>query len=305
MSLEILNPGVQSLIQDSGRFGLARYGVPRSGAFDHAAYAQGNLLVGNNVPGVFEPDPGPAVIEVLLGGLRVQTDREVLVAVTGACGALTVLDHDTDDKREVQPHRPFVLTAGSRLHIGAPRVGIRAYLAVAGGITTAYVLGSRSTDTSSGIGPAPLGKGQLVPTGTRDMTLKSKAQLQLEAQNQPDFAGVVTFLPGPHTNLLEGGANALSTVEGWTVNPTSGRSGVRLTPANLNQRVRTATATLPSEATLAGAIQALPSGELVVLGPDGPTTGGYPVVAVLDRNALDSIAQARPGAHLQLVQRSS
>lgn len=305
MSLEILNPGVQSLVQDAGRFGLARYGVPRSGAFDHGAYALANLLVGNAVPPIHEANPGPAGLEVLLGGLRVQAGRDLLMAVTGAIGSITILDRDSDDKREVAPGQAFVLTTGSRLHVGAPRGGIRSYVGVAGGIAAEYTLGSRSTDTTSRIGPKALAKGQVLAIDGAESTPKASPQVQLEGQKQADSFKNVRFMAGPHVDLLTGGIESLSEVRSWTVTPASSRAGVRLAATELNERLRIGAASLASEATMAGAVQALPSGELIVLGPDGPTTGGYPVVAVLPRESLNAISQARPGSLLRLIHDSA
>ena len=99
LSIKILNPGVRSLIQDGGRFGLARYGVARSSAFDRMSWRLANELVGNNVPDEYATDAGPASIEVLLGGLRIEATRDLVVAVTGADVPVTCLDVDADDKR--------------------------------------------------------------------------------------------------------------------------------------------------------------------------------------------------------------
>ncbi len=298
MTLTIINPGVQSLIQDSGRFGLARYGVPRSGAFDRGAWLRANLLVGNNVPELYERIPGPAGIEVLLGGLRVQAERELLVAVTGAAHVLTVIDRDHDDKREVPVGEPVVLTAGSRLHIRTSASGLRSYLAVAGGFNTSSTLGSRSTDTSSGIGPTALRIGQQLAVGQRENLAAPRA-----SSAPPDLTDdvMINVRRGPHSDLLDGGLSALACADGWQVSPMSSRTGIRLTPSNLNQRIQLSAATLSSEPTLCGAVQSLPSGELVVIGPDGPTTGGYPVVAVIDQPGVDQVSQVRPGSNLRLV----
>lgn len=304
MTLEVLNPGVQSIICDAGRFGFARYGVPRSGAFDHGSYSRANLLVGNDPPREFEAEAGPASIETIFGGLRVHAHRDLIVAVTGATGPLTVLDHDADDKREVPRERAFTLTRGSRLHVMPAEDGLRAYLAVAGGFAVAETLGSRSTDTNSGLGPAKLAKGQMLQISADNGMNRPSSECEVEALTWSDSYRTIRIHPGPHANLVEGGLSALSASDGWTVSPTSGRNGVRLTPSNLSQRARVIAERLTSEPTLCGAIQALPSGELVIIGPDGPTTGGYPVVAVLDRRGIDVVAQARPGTVLHLVTES-
>lgn len=301
MTLEVLNPGVQSIMCDAGRFGLARFGVPRSGAFDRGSYVRANRLVGNDSPSDFATDAGPASIETIFGGLRVQAHRDLIVAVTGASGRLTVLDHDADDKREVDRERAFTLTRGSRLHVMPAENGLRTYLAVRSGFATSETLGSRSTDTNSGIGPPKLVKGQILPILADKRTKQVKSESKVEALSWDDSRRTIRISPGPHVLHIEGGLAALAESDGWIVSPTSGRNGVRLTPSDLTQRARVYADKLTSEPTLCGAVQALPSGELVVLGPDGPTTGGYPVIAVLDRQGIDFLAQARPGSALRFT----
>ncbi|MFA7265676.1 MAG: biotin-dependent carboxyltransferase family protein [Candidatus Nanopelagicales bacterium] len=301
MTLEVLNPGIQSIICDAGRFGLARYGVPRSGAFDRGSYTRANQLVGNDVPNEFASDSGPASIETIFGGLRVQAHRDLIVAVTGATGPMTVLDHDADDKHFVPREAAFTLTRGSRLHVAPAETGLRSYLAVRGGFGIAAILGSRSTDTNSGIGPAKLAKRHILEISPDTGVNNHISQPNVEALTWATYDQTIPIRPGSHANLIDGGISALTESDGWTVSPTSGRNGVRLAPRVLTQRPRVTADQLSSEPTLCGAIQALPSGELVVLGPDGPTTGGYPVVAVLDRAGVDVVAQARPGAVLRFT----
>ena len=133
--LRVLASGPATTVQDEGRTGYAAWGVTRSGACDRAAYRLGNRLVGNQ--------PGAASLEVLLGGLRLTSDRPVTLAVTGApCGGTPL-------------GAPFVLRPGRTLHLTPPPVGLRSYVAVRGGVDVEPVLGSRSTDTVSGRGPAP------------------------------------------------------------------------------------------------------------------------------------------------------
>ena len=302
MSLEIVNPGIQSLVQDAGRFGMARYGIPRSGAFDRAAWQLANDLVGNWTPGEYEANSGPAALEVLFGGLRVQAHGELVVAVTGAQVPIAILDVDSDDKRIVANNRAFVLTAGSRLHLGTAKAGLRAYLAIAGGLDVEPTLGSRSSDINSGLGPPPLKKGQMLRTGLANGPRRNAPPDDWDLTDRPV---TIQIRPGPQLDALEGRYDALTNATTWLVSPTSGRSGIRLTPKNLAARARTTAAGLPSEPTLNGAVQALPSGELVVLGPDGPTTGGYPVVGVIDQAGINMLAQARPGAELRLTMSES
>ncbi|HEY3409064.1 MAG TPA: biotin-dependent carboxyltransferase family protein, partial [Propionicimonas sp.] len=152
MTLEVVRSGPLSLVQDAGRPGLAAIGVTPSGAFDRTAFARGATLVGN--------DPAlQAGIEVTLGGLSVRALAPVTVALTGAECPASV------DDREADWGRPFLLGAGELLTLGLPRAGLRSYLSVAGGLDVPRVLGSRSTDILSGLGPPRLTAGMIVPVG--------------------------------------------------------------------------------------------------------------------------------------------
>ena len=126
-------------------------GVGRAGAVDHGAYALATRLVGNH--------PGQAAVEVTLGGLRVRAHTDLYAALTGAPSAATV------DGRPVAHCAMLSLPAGSELALGLPEVGLRTYLAVRGGFDVDPVLGSRSTDTMSGLGPPPLAEGMVLPVG--------------------------------------------------------------------------------------------------------------------------------------------
>ena len=147
--IEILAPGPLATIQDRGRPGYAHLGVGCSGAADREALDRANRLVGN--------DPAAAAIEVTLGGLAIRLPSPATVALTGAeC-----------------PGAPgwnvaVTLPAGSHFALGVPRTGLRSYLAIRGGIAVPAVLGSRSTDTLGGLGPAALRAGDQVPTGSAD-----------------------------------------------------------------------------------------------------------------------------------------
>ena len=135
--LTVLAPGPLATVQDHGRPGWAAIGVPTSGAADRASHDLANRLVGN--------DPAAATVEVTAGGLRVQADRTVLVAVTGAPAPVTV------DGQAAPFAAPFSLSPEAVLSLGMPPVGLRSYLAVRGGVAVPPVLDSRSTDTLSGV----------------------------------------------------------------------------------------------------------------------------------------------------------
>ncbi|TFV52565.1 biotin-dependent carboxyltransferase family protein [Blastococcus sp. TF02A-35] len=273
--IEVLAPGPLTTVQDRGRPGWAGIGVTRSGAADRASAALAGRLVGN--------DPGAALLETTAGGLRVRARRTLLVALTGAPAGPRV------DGRAAPWNAPFTLRAGSELALAAPAVGLRSYLAVRGGIDVPPVLGSRSTDTLSGLGPAPLRAGDLLPVGGPG---EEQPVVDVAPVPPPRADPVLRVLPGPRRDWLAPEAwRALVTAE-WVVGTASDRVGLRLGGPAL-QRAREGE--LPSEGLVPGAVQVPPDGAPVLFLADHPVTGGYPVLAVVATRDLPAVAQLRPG----------
>jgi biotin-dependent carboxylase-like uncharacterized protein len=273
--LTVLAPGPLATIQDLGRPGWAAIGVTRSGAADRASAALANRLVGN--------DPAAALIEATAGGLQVRAESGLLVAVTGASGPVHV------NGRPMPMNGPVRVPAGGVLALGRPAIGLRSYLAVRGGIDAVPVLGSRSTDTLSGLGPAPLAVGDRLPVG-RPSGNEPVVDIAPVAGPQP--TPVLRVLPGPRRDLLVPEAWPALGSGRWTVSSDSDRVGVRLTGPAL---LRAGDAELPSEGLVPGAIQVPPDGAPVLFLADHPVTGGYPVLAVVVTADLPAAAQLRPG----------
>jgi biotin-dependent carboxylase-like uncharacterized protein len=273
--LVVLAPGPRSTVQDRGRPGWASIGVPRSGAADLAAHDLANRLVGNR--------PEAATIEATAGGVRVRAERSVLVAVTGAPAPVVV------DGRPAPLDAPFTLRAGAVLELGLPARGLRSYVAVRGGIDVPPVLGSRSTDTLSGLGPAPLRAGDRLPVGS---LAGDEPVVDVAPVARPAERPVLRVLPGPRRDWLDPGAWTALCGAGWTVSSDSDRVGVRLTGPRL---ARAVDGELPSEGLVAGAVQVPPDGAPVLFLADHPVTGGYPVLAVVVTADLPAAAQLRPG----------
>lgn len=157
--LHILRSGMQALVQDAGRFGLLRFGVPFSGAADALSLRVGNILVGNN--------DGAAGLEVLPGAFAMRFEGDALVAIVGARVVATVSD-DKVQNRPVPTGRPLLIRHGSTLAITRFIAGMRVYIAIAGGVDVAEVLGSRSTylyGKFGGYEGRPLKKDDVVPIG--------------------------------------------------------------------------------------------------------------------------------------------
>lgn len=294
--LTVVRSGPLTTVQDLGRPGLAHLGVPRSGAVDLPALRRANRLVGN--------DDGAAALECTLLGPTLRADRPVRMAVTGAVAPVTV------DGAEAPAGAAFDVPAGGVVRIGPARSGVRCYLAVAGGIAVDPVLGSRSTDTLSGIGPAALRDGDMVPLGPRaadpvaggcaaavpDATTGTAPFEAAAAATGGAPAPLVWLHPGPRVDWFTDAAVARLFTGAYRVSPTSNRIGLRLAGPALERQVRDE---LPSEGLVLGAMQVPAGGEPLVFLADHPTTGGYPVVAVADPDDIPTLAQARPGTAIR------
>jgi biotin-dependent carboxylase-like uncharacterized protein len=272
MTLVVVSVGPSVLVQDRGRPGWAHLGVPRSGALDLPAAALANRLVGNG--------PDDACLEVLLGGLGVTSDRGVWVAATGAACPIEV------DGRPRGHGEAVWLPPGGTLRLGSARSGLRCYLAAAGGIAVEPVLGSRSTDTLGLVGPAPVRVGDRLPVG------KPHGVPAAADTPRPPSRGPLRITRGPRADRITGDAVGLLSRTSYVVSPDSDRVGLRLLGDPLP---RAREDQLPSEGTVIGAVQVPPDGRPVVFLADHPTTGGYPVVAVVDERDLWQCAQLRPG----------
>ena len=284
-ALEILEVGPQVLVQDLGRPGLAALGVGRSGAADRGAHRLGARLLAQ--------DEALAGLEVLMGGCTLRARGAVTVAVTGAPGAVTV------DGRDVAWGAPVRLEDGQTLQLAppSPTVGLRTYLAVRGGLDVPSVLGSRSRDTLAGLGPEPVGPGDVLQVGQAPSTAPTVDQVA-PTVDRPDVT-TLRLTPGPRTDWLED-LQALTTQD-WTVSDRTDRVGTRLTGPALTRAPAYRDRELASEPMVRGCVQVPADGQPVVFGPDHPSTGGYPVVAVVDPADMDRLSQLAPGTELRLT----
>ncbi|MBQ1067379.1 MULTISPECIES: biotin-dependent carboxyltransferase family protein [Micromonospora] len=276
--IEVLRAGALTTVQDQGRPGWAHLGVPRSGALDPAALRLANRLVGNH--------EHAAGLEITMTGCVLRFTRAVALALTGAPADVAV-EWPAGDTRPGDVGLPLALPAGAVLRVGPARAGVRTWLAVSGGITVEPVLGSRSTDTLSGLGPPPLRDGDRLPLGTAD---GPSAPVDLAVTRPVPDELRLTVRPGPRQDWFNPQALDLLCGTAYTVSPDSNRVGARLAGAALPRAVA---GELPSEGLVLGAVQVPPDGQPLVFLADHPTTGGYPVVGVVDD--VTALAQARPG----------
>ncbi|MFD0270230.1 biotin-dependent carboxyltransferase family protein [Streptomyces sp. NPDC127106] len=286
-ALEVVRPGALTTVQDPGRPGYAHLGVPRSGALDTAAYALANRLVGN--------PRDAAVLETTLDGVGLRAASAVTVAVTGAPCAVRV------SGRPVAWGAPVLVPAGADLEVGRAESGVRSYVAVRGGFVVPPVLGSRSTDLLSGLGPAVPSRGAVLPVGPAGPDPVCGADV-LPAPGAPAEL-VLPVRSGPRADWFEPASLAALWHSAYRVSPASNRIGLRTEAGT--PLVRARAGELPSEGVVLGAVQVPPDGLPVVFLADHPVTGGYPVVGVVPPGpALDAAAQARPGVPVRFVRQA-
>ncbi|SDB84461.1 urea amidolyase family protein [Microbacterium enclense] len=274
-ALRVLAAGAFTTVQDLGRPGRAALGVSRSGALDRAALRIGNRLLGN--------DEGAAALEIVMGGFTARAETDTWVCVTGGLAEIGV------DGRPVSAYAPQRVPAGAEVHIGPVTAGLRAYLAVRGGVVAPAALGSRARDVLAGLGPDPVRAGDVLSVGT---TASAIPVLDVFPWSVPGPLIEVPIAAGPRADRFAPEAFGTLGAAMWTVSSHADRVGVRLDGPEL---VRARHDELPSEGMRPGAIQVPPHGRPVVLLADGPVTGGYPVIAVVTDAAIDALGQARPG----------
>lgn len=280
-ALVVVRPGMLTTVQDLGRPGYAHLGVPRSGALDPPAAALVNRLAGNG--------PDAAVLETTLDGCALRPRSTVTVAVGGAPCPVRV------GGRPAAWGAPVPVPAGELLEVGAVSAGVRGYVAVRGGIAVEPVLGSRATDLLSGLGPAPLAAGTVLPLGR---PAGPPAHVDTVPQPGPPAELVLRVTPGPRADWFTARGRYDLTARAYRVSPASNRIGLR-TEGPALERAREGE--LPSEGMVLGAVQVPPDGRPVVFLADHPTTGGYPVIAVVHPSDLPAAAQAAPGTPLRFV----
>jgi urea carboxylase len=287
--VEVLSPGTQTTVQDwPGRLGYWEAGVPPSGPMDDRSFRIGNLLVGN-------PE-GAAGLEVTLTGPRLRFEHETVVAVCGAPLPVTV------DGEVVPQWAPVTVPAGGVLALGASRgVGLRAYVLIRGGLEGAVTLGSRAA-----FGPGALGAGggRALTAGATLTVAAPNGQLSpvRRAVRPPSLANTWTLrvVPGPHGAPDFFTPDGLETLLGtqWRVHHQSDRTGVRLSgPVPRFARTDGGEAGLHPSNILDSAYGVgtiMLAGDMaVVVGPDGPSLGGFTAIGQVIAADLWCLGQLR------------
>jgi antagonist of KipI len=278
----ILKPGFQTTIQDLGRTGQLRHGVPLTGAMDRYAFRTANQLVGN-------PENTPC-LEITLTGLKIEIRKNCVLAITGANFSPEIDGKPVPVWQSFTAKPPEVVSFPKRI------TGCRSYLSVGGGFQGNQVLGSRSTDLRNqwgGLEGRALAAGDILWTdhqsGTRNMLTGRKVQPDvLRIYEDPLKLRVIL---GPQSECFSEAVTGQFLEGVFRVSLDSDRMGYRLQGESLQAR----RAEIISDPIPLGALQVLPSGQLILLMVDRPSVGGYPKIAVVCTADLPKVAQLNIG----------
>lgn len=281
--IEVLRAGLCDLVMDLGRPGRGALGVPVGGAADPSALAAANRLVGN--------DAAAAGLEITLSGPDLRFPAGGVVALTGAhfsaarSGGAPVAWNET-----------LVLAAGEALTLGRAQDGCRCWLALRGGLAVAPVMGSRSTFLPAGFGGH---LGRALQAGAVLACEPAAGGVRLLRAHPPshDTGTCLRVLAGPQAGHFDDAGLAAFFGSSYRVDLAADRRGLRL----MGPAVTHAHLELPSQGVLPGAIQVPPDGQPIILGWDGPVTGGYPVVAGVIAADWSQLAQLKPGDTVQFA----
>ncbi len=254
---------------------------------DELSLRAANLLVGN--------DDGAAALEITMRGPDLRAEADHVVSLAGAPFDVRL------DGGAIEMGRSFEVGSGSTMSIGSAAVGIRCYLAVRGGIDVPVVLGSRSTLVAAamgGVAGRALAEADEIRIGPAEATTHARF-LSAGAGLPLAHDAVLRVVPGPQIDSFTDAGVRTFYSSAWRVSPRSDRAGVRLDggPVELAGK-----ADLDPEGVVAGAVQVPSDGLPIVLGPDGPATGGYVKIATVISADLPLLAQARPGDTLRFAE---
>lgn len=285
--LKVVASGLMTTLQDLGRHGYQRLGIPVSGALDGVSLRAANLLAGNS--------PGTGALEIAYQGPTLAVEAEsIRVAYAGGTAAIEILSgEDASSGVRLQPLQSARLRKGQILRIGALSGSAVGYLAVEGGFDVAPVLGSHSTYARAGLGGLegrPLRAGDILPLKQQQADDRQERMLPSLALAPPPHIRVIL---GPQDDYFsnEGKRTLLESV--YTVSPASDRMGMRLAgPALEHARGYN----IVSDGTAPGAIQVPGNGLPIVLLADRQTTGGYPKIATVISADMPALGRLMPGA---------
>lgn len=274
--LKVIKSGPMATIQDFGRFGYRRYGIPQSGAMDKQFMIAANQLVGN-------PEDYP-VIEFALMGMELEAVEETVISVVGA-----------ELKVNGQVEQASVVTAGDKITISAPTF-VYGYLGIGGKVEAKEDFGSFSTYERAGFGGIEgrrlKAADDIISRGERG----EKAKVIIPQRDESKITDI-RIMKGPEWDLLK----ELPETKSFRVDDSSDRMGVRLKGAKLDCDYRE----IASSAVIPGTIQLPADGQPIILMNDCQTTGGYPRIGKVIEEDLGRLAQLRPGRLIKMTLKDS
>jgi biotin-dependent carboxylase-like uncharacterized protein len=275
--LQVVAAGAGLSLQDLGRSGWKRFGIPPGGAMDLASARQANLLVGN--------DEGAPVLELLFTGAKFRVLDSSELAIVGA-----------DVECEWPTWKNFRVAPGIEISFGTLRAGVWSYVAVRGGFVAPRWFGSASVNPRAGFGES-------IQPGERLACESIAPSEQISSRFVPELVReqygetpVLRIWRGPEWDGFTGEALRQFLEQTWRVSSQSDRAGYRLEGIALESRLR-----MPSAPVAVGAIQVPPNGLPIVLLRDGPTVGGYPRLAILDAAGVSRFTQCAPGTGVRFA----
>ncbi len=283
---EIQYPGPMTTIQDMGRFGFRKYGIPVSGALDRFSSSVANRLVGN-------PMHAP-LLETTFLGPRMLALSDCVISLTGASVNLKI------NQREKPLWSTLKVRAGDVVSVGPAKSGVRSYLAIGGGVWSPTVMGSSSTLVAAGLGGFQgrnLQEGDRIQAGFQE---EVPPMLALDDKFIPcfDHQVILRSVQGPQADYFDEGLQTfVSSV--YVTTPGADRMGVRLHGPPMEFRSQSKR-TIVSEPSLPGCVQAPPDGQPIILLVE-QTIGGYAKIATVISADLDLVAQLRPGDQVNFV----
>lgn len=279
--ITVINPGLFTTVQDTGRWGYQAYGMPVAGVMDRYAYKAANLLVGNK--------PDAAVLEMTMKGGSFRFEQDCHVAICGADMQAAL------NGQKVANWSCFAVAAGRELSFEFAVSGCRAYVAVHGGIDVPLVLGSRSTYTRAFVGGfegRALKSGDNIPVGNE--VLSAVRFCMLPSQFVPCYTPEISLrvLLGPQDDLFDdSGIDALFNGS-YCITSEADRMGYRLEGNVIKHKGK---ADIVSDALCQGAIQVPGHSMPIIMMADRQTTGGYTKIGTVIGPDLTLLAQAKPG----------
>ncbi len=286
MSLQIINPGFLTQIQDYGRYGLQKYGITNSGPMDEHAFLWANQLLSNEF--------NAAQLEICMGGFAARFDKDTVMSVCGAEGSVTI------NNRKVEMWQSIAVKAGDEIRIDAFSSGLYAYLAIKGGFTVDHHLHSASTVMREKLGGLAH-DGQKIANKVRVPydACPNDFSMRIPPEYKPDYGNDVTlrFVPNYSETGCSESAIAAFAEQKFSVSPEINRMGYRLK----GEAIQSDSQGIISQGISVGTIQLPKDGQPIVLMKDRQTIGGYPQIGCVAYLDLAKLSQSRPGNRVSFL----